>query len=87
MKKYSPHFATLMLLVAGMAFCKKETTIPEYKIAEDLRNAQSALLQNKSDYYPKNCPAKNAIFIRGLPGRVAQLHPSFHLKNSSHDNA
>lgn len=83
---HSLHFATVMLLVAGMAFCKEETTFPEYKIAESLRNPQAALSQDKSDFYPKNCPAKNAIFIRGLPGWVAQPHPSFHLKYSSHDN-
>ena len=82
---YSLHFASVMLLIAGMTFCKKET-IPEYKIAEIIRNIQSVLSHDKSDFYPKNCPAKNAIFIRGLPGRIAHFHPYFNLKYSSHDN-
>jgi hypothetical protein len=63
MKKYSLHLLTVIFLATGIASCKKETAIPEDNTAEVLRNAQSALSQDKSDYYLKNCPAKNVVFI------------------------
>jgi hypothetical protein len=85
MRKYSLHLLTVMFILTVIASFKKEA-IPKDKIAAALRNAQSVLSEDKSNYYPKNCSAKNAILIPGLPGLVAQFHPSFHLKYSSHDN-
>ncbi len=86
MRKYSLHLLTVMFIVAGIDYCKKETAMPEGNTAEALRNAQSALSQNKSDYYPKNCPAKNVVFIPLILWQVSPLHTSIHLKYSSHDN-
>ncbi len=63
MKKYSLHLLTVIFLATGIASCKKETAMPEENTSEALRNAQSALSQDKSDYYLKNCPANNVVFI------------------------
>ncbi len=86
MKKYSLHLLTVIFLAIGIASCKKEKGLPEENTAEVLRNAQCALSQNKSDYYPKNCPAKNVVFIPLILWQVSPLHTSIHLKYSSHDN-
>ena len=74
MKKYSLHLLTVIFLATGIASCKKETAMPEGNTAEALRNAQSSLSQYKSDYYPKNCPAKNVIFIPLNRKLILQFH-------------
>lgn len=77
MRKYSPHLLTD--LFAGIASCKKETGLPVENSAEALRNARSALSQDKSDYYLKNCPANNVVFIPLNRKLIIQFHTiNFH---------
>ncbi len=66
-----------MFIATGIASCKKETAIPEDN-REALRNAQSALSQDKSDYYLKNWPAKNVVFIP-LNRKLNIQFPTIHL--------
>ena len=86
MKKYSLRLLTAIFLITGIASCKKETAMPEGNTAEALRDAQSSLSQDKSDYYPKNCPAKNVVFIlnRKLILQFHTIHlPLNNLNNES----